>query len=79
MIGKGSGAIGEIPGINTKAGSENKIRRKSSRALEAPKKKISSSIFFIIGIFVFAGISVCLYFILPPVRDFAHTTIGIQA
>ena len=73
------GTVGEIPGINTKAGSENKMRRKTSRTLETPKKKSPLLSFFIIGIFVFVGISVCLYFILPPVRDFAHKTIGIQA
>ena len=73
------GTVGEIPGINTKAGSENKIRRKTSRALAAPKKKSPLLFFFIIGFFVFVGISVSLYFILPPVRDFARKTIGIHA
>ena len=73
------GTVGEIPGINTKACSENKIRRKTSRALAVPKKKSPLLFFFIIGFFVFVGTSVCLYFILPPVRDFAHKTIGIHA
>ena len=49
---EGSGApVGEIPGINTKAGSENKIRRKTSRTLAAPKKNLlfyfSSSLGFL--------------------------------
>ena len=72
------GTVGEIPGINTKAGSEKKIRRKTSRALAAPKKKSPLLFLFIIGFFVFLGTSVCLYFILPPVRNFAQKTIGIQ-
>ena len=46
------GTVGEIPGINTKAGSENKIRRKTSRTLAAPKKNLlfyfSSSLGFCI-------------------------------
>ena len=73
------GTVGEIPRINTKSGSEKKIRRKTSRTLAAPSQKKPLLFFLIIGIFAFVGISTCLYFVLPPVRDFAHKTIGIQA
>ena len=72
------GTVGEIPGINTKACSENKIRRKTSRALAVPKKKSPLLFFFIIGIFVFVGTSVCLYFLFFHQSETLHTKLSVS-